>query len=56
MNLAIFVSFVIFLIGALAGLFEWSLGDFDPLMWGLVFFSFGHLGAVGDYVNRTFRR
>lgn len=43
MNLAIIISIFIFLIGALAPLFQWHLGKFDPLMWGLVAFAFGHI-------------
>lgn len=55
--LAFAVSFVCFLIAALAGLFEWDLGDFDAVVWGLVFLSLGHVfeykGTLGDYTRRV---
>lgn len=46
----------IFLIGALTPLFEWDLGRFSVLYWGLFFFSLSFLipGTVG-YV-RSLRR
>lgn len=43
MNLAIIISAFIFLIGALAPLFDWNLGDFNYLAWGLFAFALGHI-------------
>lgn len=43
MNLSIMVSIFIFLIAALAPLFEWNLGDFHAIAWGLFFFALGHI-------------
>lgn len=43
MNLAIIVAAFIFLIGALAPIFGWDLGKFDPAMWGLFAFAIGHI-------------
>jgi hypothetical protein len=43
MNVSFLIAFICFLIGALAGIFEWNLGEFDAIAWGLAFLALGHL-------------
>lgn len=43
MNLAIIIAAFIFLIGALAPLFDWDLHKFNYLGWGLFSFALGHI-------------
>lgn len=43
MNLSLLISFICFLVGALASLFEWNLGEFEPVLWGLTFLALGFL-------------
>lgn len=51
--LAFAVSFVLFLIAALAGLFNWDLGDFDAVVWGFVALALGHVFEYsGNYITR----
>lgn len=48
MNYALFfLSFICFLVLALAGLFGWDLGDFDALAWGLTALAAGHFWGGG---------
>jgi hypothetical protein len=49
--LSLIVAVFIFLIGALAPMFDWSLGKFSPLYWGLFFFALSFLAtnAVGYF-------
>lgn len=48
-------SFVCFLILVLAGLFDWALGDFDAIAWGLMFLALGHFlgGGVAWVRSKT---
>jgi hypothetical protein len=50
---AFLLSFFSFLIYALAGLFDWDLGDFDPLAWGFVALSLGHVLTGGSLIRRV---
>lgn len=49
--LSLLVAVFIFLIGALAPVFDWSLGKFSPLYWGLFFFALSFLvtNSVGYF-------
>src|SRR6266478_2873759 len=49
--LSFLVAFVCFLLAALAPVFTWTFGRFDPIAWGLTFLALGFLlpGAVGAY-------
>ncbi len=51
MNLAFIVALFCFLLAALAPLFEWNLGDFHAIAWGLAALALGFLWPVG--VRRT---
>lgn len=46
---SLLVAVVLFAIGGLAPVFEWDLGEFSPLYWGLTAFAFSFLvpGVVG---------
>jgi hypothetical protein len=51
--ISLLVAVFIFLIGALAPVFDWSLGKFSPLYWGLFFFSLSFLvSGASAYVGR----
>lgn len=52
--ISLLVAVFIFFIGALAPIFEWDLGSFSVLYWGLFFFSLSFLvpGAVATYKSR----
>lgn len=50
--LAVFIFFV----GALAPIFNWNLGDFSPLYWGLGFFALSFLIPGVVAYARTVRR
>lgn len=45
------VAFICFLLAALAPVFSWTFGKFDPISWGLTFLALGFLlpGAVSAY-------
>jgi hypothetical protein len=50
---SLILAVFIFLIGALAPVFKWTLGEFSPLYWGLLFFSLSFLVPdVIAYRNR----
>lgn len=55
----VFISLLIalfcFLIAALAPVFEWTLGSFNAIAWGLFFFTLASLvpGAVSVYRTRN---
>jgi hypothetical protein len=46
-NIAFVVALVCFLIAALAPLFDWALGDFNALAWGLAALTVGFLWPAG---------
>ena len=45
-----------FLVGALTPVFNWSLGEFSPLYWGLFFFALSFLLPGVDTFRAAFRR
>lgn len=51
MNIAFVIALVLFVIAALAPLFDWALGDFHAVAWGLAAMAAGFLWPVG--VRRT---
>ena len=53
--ISLLIAFVCFLIAALAPVFEWTLGDFNAIAWGLTFFALASLlpGAVTAYRTRN---
>lgn len=53
--LSLLAAVIIFLIGALAPMFKWNLGDWNPLYWGLMFFSLSFL-IPGFATFRSFTR
>ena len=51
---SLLLAVFIFFIGALAPVFDWDLGDFSPLFWGLGFFSLSFLiPGVVAYARRA---
>lgn len=52
------ISVFLFAIGGLAPVFEWDLGEFSPLYWGLASFAFSFLvpGVVAYSRNLGGRR
>lgn len=51
MNISFLVALICFLIAALASPLGFSLGEFDPIAWGLAALAFGFLAPWG--VRRT---
>lgn len=41
--LSLLLAVFFFVIGGLAPVFEWDLGEFNPLYWGLAAFAFSFL-------------
>jgi hypothetical protein len=50
-NLAFVAALICFAVAALAPLFDWALGDFHAIAWGLAALAVGFLWPVG--VRRT---
>ena len=51
---SLLIAVVLFAIGGLAPVFEWDLGEFSPLYWGLVAFAFSFLApGVVAYTSRN---
>lgn len=47
MNVSFIVALFCFLLAALAPLFEWNLGDFHAIAWGLAALTLGFLWPFG---------
>jgi phage shock protein PspC (stress-responsive transcriptional regulator) len=51
---SLLIAVVLFVIGGLAPVFDWDLGEFSPLYWGLAAFAFSFLApGVIAYTARN---
>lgn len=49
------IAAILFLIGALAQLFHWNLGDVSVHFWGLFFFVLSFLAPQFDTIKNSFK-
>jgi hypothetical protein len=47
MNILFVVALILFAVAGLTPVFEWNLGRFDPISWGLAALAGGFLWPIG---------